>query len=115
MREAKKNIMAKQNSRPNHSRAGVKTLIAVASIGCTLGGWMYFSNTALDQTSSNASVAQASTQVAAALPTLVPIDDAIAASNVAVAQTSSQQTTSQVLRSVTVPQVSVVAMSRSSQ
>lgn len=111
--------MAKQNSRPNHSRAGVKTLIAVASIGCTLGGWMYFSNTALDQTSNTASVAQASTQVVAAqpaaLPTLVPINDAIAASNAVASQTSSQQTTSQVLRSVTVPQASVVAMSRSSQ
>lgn len=108
--------MAKQNNRPSNPRAGVKVLIAVASIGCTLGGWMYFAGSAPVATNnaSAAQPAQVSVQQApqlVVLPTLVPIDDAMAASNAASAQTQAPQP---VLRSVTMPQVPV-AMSRSSQ
>jgi hypothetical protein len=107
--------MAKPNNRPSNPRAGVKVLIAVASVGCTLGGWMYFAGTVPPVTSTAAAQpAQISVQYAAqpvVLPTLVPIDDAIAASNATSAQAQAPQP---VLRSVTIPQ-GPVAMSRSSQ
>lgn len=112
--------MAKQNARTQNSRAGVKLLIAVASIGCTLGGWMYFAGTAPAEASTTvAQPAQTPVQYAAqpvVLPTLVPIDDAIAASELVVSQPQAQapRPQPQVLRSVTVPQVPM-AMSRSSR
>ena len=109
--------MAKQTKRPAQSRTGVKTLIAVASIGCTLGGWMYFANTAPADTSSAVALAQAgsvaSSQVVV-MPTVVPITDALAASNtiVAQAQTTAQQNTSTALRSVSVAPVAISQSSR---
>lgn len=104
--------MAKQTKRPAQSRTGVKTLIAVASIGCTLGGWMYFANTAPADTSSAAALAQAgsvASSQAVVLPTVVPITDALAASNTAVSQA---QNTSTALRSVSVAPVAISQSSR---
>jgi hypothetical protein len=100
--------MAKQTKRPTQSRAGVKTLIAVASIGCTLGGWMYFANTVPADTSSVA------LNQAVAVPTIVSIPDALAASNAVAAQTqnTSQQNASTTLRSATVAPVAISQSSR---
>jgi hypothetical protein len=104
-------------SKPNTSRAGVKILIAVASVGCTVGGWMAFSANAPAAGTTTAQPAQSSTPYAlqpAVLPTLVPIDDAIAASNAAAAQPQARAPQTQVMRSVTLLQ-QPVAMSRSSR
>jgi hypothetical protein len=112
--------MAKQTKRPTQSRAGVKTLIAVASIGCTLGGWMYFANSALADTSNTAALAQVSSVASSQtvmVPTLVPITDSIAASDAVTAQSSSttQQNATQSSSSLTVSQIVPVAMSLSSR
>jgi hypothetical protein len=120
MKEARTANMAQQKPRTPSSRAGVKTLIAVASVSCTVGGWMYFAATAPAETNTaNAQPSQITAQYAqqpAALPTLVPIDDAIAASNAAAAmpQAHSPQLQPQVLRSVAIAQPPM-AMSRSSR
>jgi hypothetical protein len=105
--------MAKQQS-----RAGVKALIVVASIGCTFGGWAFLSASAPVATDTAATAQPiASVQSAqaepAALPTLVPIDDAIAASDVAVAQAQAQPAP-RALVSVPIARLPV-AMSRSSR
>jgi hypothetical protein len=109
--------MAKQTKRPAQSRAGVKTLITVASIGCTLSGWMYFANIAPADTSSTAAFAQAgsvASSQAVVMPTVVPIADALAASNAVAtqAQNTTQQNTSTTLRSVTVAPVAISQSSR---
>ncbi len=116
MKEARTADMAKQNSRINNSRAGVKVLIAVASVGCTLGGWMYFAGTAPAEATQPAQIIVQYAAQPALLPTLVPIDDAIAASKSAALQPQAQapQQQPQVLRSVSIPQPPM-AMSRSSQ
>ena len=112
--------MTKQMKRSPQSRAGVKTLIAVASIGCTLGGWMYFANTAPADTSSTAALAQAGSVASAqiiVMPTIVPITDSLAASDAVIAQSqnTTQQSTLQASSNVAVSQIVPVAMSQSSR
>lgn len=105
--------MAKQHRQ--QSRAGAKALIVAAAVGGTVGGWMLFAGTT--PASDNTVAAQSAQPVAQpiVMPTLVPIDDAIAASRAVEglpqAQTRPQP---QVLRSVTVPQMPM-ARSRSSR
>jgi hypothetical protein len=106
--------MAPQKARTPSSRAGVKILIAVASVGCTVGGWMAFAGAAPASAPTAAAQPAQTAQQMVVLPTLVPIDDTIAASNATAAQTQAQAPQTQVLRSVTLAQ-QPMAMSRSSR
>jgi hypothetical protein len=102
-RRAQAADMAKKNA-----RAGTMVLILVAAVGGTIGGWLAFASTAPADNSRVAAAPAASFAAQpAALPTLVPIDDALAASQSVAAQP-------QVLRNVIIPQPPM-AMSRSSR
>lgn len=98
------------------SRASTKTLILAAAVMGTVGGWLAFASaTPANNQVTAAPAAQAGGQ-AIVLPTLVPIDDAVAASQSVAAQPQAQapRQPSQAMRSVTIPQ-SPMAMSRTSR
>jgi hypothetical protein len=104
--------MAKKNS-----RAGTMMLILVAAAGGTIGGWLAFaSTTPADNSRVAAAPAAPFAAQPAVLPTLVPIDDVLAASQSVAVQPQAQaaRPQPQVLRSVTIPQPPM-AMSRSSR
>lgn len=110
--------MTMQKSRTSNSRAGVKILLAVAAVGCTVGGWMYFAGAAPADTATSATqpaqITTTTTQPLVVLPTLVPIDDALSASKSVSAMPQAQAPQPQVRRSVSLPQPPM-AMSRSSR
>lgn len=111
--------MTKQIKKSKSSRAGAKALIIIATVGGTIGGWAAFAGTT---PASDIKVAALPAQVMPqpvaqpiVIPTLVPIDDAIAASRKVEGLPQVQaRPQPQVLRSVIVPQMPM-ARSRSSR